>query len=67
MNFVIELTPVSKHFKRHLWVEGGTFATKEAGEFQAKQIRKMKDTYKKVEVIPFKLSLNNLISFFSFA
>jgi len=50
--FVIHLTPQSTGFKPHIWKEGGEFFTKKGAEFHAKQIRKMKDLYKKVVVIP---------------
>jgi hypothetical protein len=49
--FVIQITSKLKFIKPHLWKEGGIFGTKESAEFQAKQIRKMKDLYLKVEVI----------------
>jgi hypothetical protein len=44
--------PVAKGYKPHFWKEGGYFPTKEQAEFHAKQIRKMKDIYSKVEVLP---------------
>lgn len=49
--FVIQLTPKSKSFKAHIWKEGGIFGTRKSAEFQAKQIRKMKDLYEEVAVI----------------
>lgn len=48
--FVIKLTPTWTN-KAHVWKEGGEFQTKKGAEFHAKQIRKMKDRYKKVEVV----------------
>ena len=50
--YQIKLVPRSKHFKPHIWKEGGDFFTKEGAEFQARQIRKMKDLYKEVIVLP---------------
>ena len=50
--FVIYLSPLSTHFSPHVWKDGGKFLTKESAEFQAKQIRKMRDRYKQVAVIP---------------
>ena len=47
----IFVTPKGAGFKPHIWTEGGKFATKEKAEFQANQMRKMKDLYSKVEVI----------------
>ncbi len=64
MNFVIELTPASKSFKKHVWAEGGSFFLKKDAEFHAKQIRKMKDLYTKVEVIPMVCTVDLLTSLF---
>lgn len=57
--FIIHVTPANKNFKPHIWQEGGEFFTKNGAEFQAKQMRKMKDLYDKnkkfydkVKVIP---------------
>lgn len=49
---VIHLTPKNNSFKPHVWKEGGSFHTKDGAEFHAKQIRKMKDMYEEVVVIP---------------
>ena len=49
---VIYLTPKAKYFNPHIWDEGGLFNNKDSAEFQAKQIRKMRDKYKQVTVIP---------------
>jgi hypothetical protein len=49
--FVIKLYPKGKGFKPHIWKEGGLFNSKKSAEFQAKQIKKMKDMYSKVEVV----------------
>ena len=50
--FVIFVTPKGGGFKPHVWIEGGKFDYENFAEFQVKQLRKMKDLYKKVEVIP---------------
>lgn len=48
--FYIYVTPISGD--RHLWVEGGKFLTRQKADVQAKSIKKMKDLYSKVEVVP---------------
>jgi hypothetical protein len=50
--FIIMLTPTAKDSHPHIWLEGGKFFSKKSAEFQAKQTRKMKELYSKVEVIP---------------
>jgi len=61
--FIIEVTPANLAFKKHIWKEGGIFFTLSSAEFQAKQMRKMKQSnkpgkfgknpfYSKVEVLP---------------
>ena len=58
MNYIIKVTPANKNFPEHIWEEGGGFYTKSGAEFQAGQMRVMKDFdnrkkfYDKVEVIP---------------
>lgn len=62
MNYVIEVIPKSRSFATHIWKEGGDFPTKESAEFQAKQMRKMKDLYSKVYVIPKPLEVIDVIN-----
>ena len=50
--FVIFVTPKGGGFKPHVWIEGGKFDYENFAESQAKQLRKMRDLYKKVEIIP---------------
>ena len=56
--YVIELTPKSKDYPKHIWKEGGEFNCHMGAEFHASQIRKIKGLYKKVEVIINPLRLN---------
>lgn len=49
--FYIIVTPTGKGFKPHIWIEGGKFNSEPEAEFQAIQIRKQKDIYKKVQVV----------------
>ncbi len=50
--FVVFVTPKAKSFQPHKWKEGGEFSNPEVAEFHAKQIRKMKDLYQSVEIVP---------------
>lgn len=50
--FIVFVTPKSKSFKPHKWKEGGEFSSPDVAEFHAKQIRKMKDRYSTVEIVP---------------
>lgn len=61
MNYVIEVTPKSLKGNTHIWKEGGTFGTSESAEFQAAQVRKMKNLYSKVKVIPTPLEVFDVI------
>ena len=54
--FEILVTPTGSGFEPHIWTEGGAFQTFESAELQAKSIRKMKDRYSKVEVVPSKMA-----------
>jgi len=45
--YYIYVTPQNKNFKPHTWFEGGWFAEKDKADFQAEQMRKMKQDYDK--------------------
>lgn len=57
--YYIYVTPQNKNFEPHIWIEGGFFTEKKAAQFQAQQMRKMKQDYnrkmpfyEKVEIMP---------------
>jgi hypothetical protein len=61
--YAIFVFPSNKNFWPHIWKEGGKFASYEAAEFQADQIRKgMKKEYTKVLVVPAKLKSSTFSS-----